>query len=108
MKKTLAEFKEGKIGLNKIAGNIPRRSFKRRVQRNVCDRMKKSINDLETDLPEEIQELDQHILTFEENMFGINITNVRKLALETSELSEVNHRFNINKKCLGKNSFIYS
>jgi hypothetical protein len=103
MQKALAEFKEGKIGLNEccIQHGIPKRSFKRylegSVQRGVCDRSKKSINGQDTDLPEEIEEeLLQHILKFEENIFGLSITHVRKLAFETAERNQLKHRYNKN------------
>jgi hypothetical protein len=47
--------------------------------------LKKSVNDQDTDLPEEIEELVQHILKFDENMFDSSITDMRHLAFETAE-----------------------
>jgi hypothetical protein len=89
MQIALAEFKEGKTGLNEcfrwrgITKRWFKRRFKRSVQRGVCNHSKKSINGRDTDLHEEIkEELVQHILKFEENMFGLSITDARKLAFE--------------------------
>jgi hypothetical protein len=63
----------------------------------VCNHSKKSINSRDTDLPEETEEeLVQHILKFEGNMFDLNITDVRRLAFEMVERNQLKHRFNKN------------
>jgi hypothetical protein len=75
----------------------------------VFHRPKKSINGRDTDLPDETEEkLVQHILKFEENMFGLSVIDVRKLAFEVAEINQLKHRFNKNKKWLGRNVSIHS
>jgi hypothetical protein len=115
MRKALADFKEGNIGLNDCfrRHGIPKRSFKRHlegsVQRGVCDLSKKSINGRDSDLPEEIEEeVVQHILKFEENMFNLSIADVRKLAFEIVERNQIKNIDSMQIKKMAGKKWFYS
>lgn len=47
-------------------------------------------------------ELMQHILTLEERLFGLTLTDLRKLAFELAEANNINHPFNKEKQLAGK------
>lgn len=48
------------------------------------------------------KELVQHILTLEERLFGITLTDLRMLAFELAESNKIKHSFNAVKKMAGK------
>ncbi|KAI4464136.1 hypothetical protein MML48_4g00012592 [Holotrichia oblita] len=48
------------------------------------------------------QELVQHLLTLEENMFGMTIKDVRKLAFEVATRNSIKNNFNQEKRMAGK------
>jgi hypothetical protein len=48
------------------------------------------------------KELVQHVLTLEERLFGITLTDLRMLAFELAESNNIQHSFNAIKKMAGK------
>ena len=57
-------------------------------------------------LPEHVEkELAQHILNLEESFFGLNITDIRRLAFQIAEQNGIPHKFNRNTKLAGKKWF---
>ncbi|KAJ8962203.1 hypothetical protein NQ318_018172 [Aromia moschata] len=82
----LAAFLSGDYGLNKCCHEfgIPKATLKRHIEnknKRVNDEVK--IMERSTVFSQEIEsELVQHILTFEELMFGMTITDIRKLPYE--------------------------
>ena len=109
MVRALEEFREGKIRLNECCRKfeIPKKTFLRHVRGEVnrgIIRENESVNGRQTALPREAEkELVDVILKFEENMFGLTITDVRKLAFQVLEANpHLKNPFNKNNKIAGK------
>lgn len=113
MIRALEEFKAGKITLNECCRKyeIPKKTFLRHVRgqvnRGVNRGTNMAVNGRQTALPEEAEnELVDVILRFEESMFGLTITDVRKLSFQVLEANpHLKNPFNKEKKMAGKKWF---
>lgn len=113
MKNAIKEYQNGNIGFNECCRKyeIPKPTFKRHLLKQVkrgekvpLAQNKRRVNGRESALPEEMeQELVSHILKFEELLFGLTITDVRKLAYDIlAAHPHLQNPFNKEKKIAGK------
>lgn len=113
MVRALEDFKAGKIRLNECCRKyeIPKKTFLRhvrgQVKRGVNRGSNMPVNGRQTALPEEAEnDLVDVILQFEESMFGLTITDVRKLSFQVLEANpHLNNPFNKETKMAGKKWF---
>lgn len=106
----IAEFKKQTIGLNKCCRkyNIPKKTFVRHasghVKRGVQTAKFAKLNGRQTAFPREMEELlVNHILKFEEMLFGLSINDVRRIAYELEADPSCHNPFNKEPKLAGKN-----
>lgn len=110
MKNAIDEYKKGNIGLNKCCDkyDIPKKTFIRhlrgQVKREVVPIGSGALNGRLSALsPEVEEELVSHILKMEELMFGMTISDIRKLAYDILESNpNMKNPFNKEKKQAGK------
>lgn len=110
MVRALEEFKKGEIKLNECCRKyeIPKKTFLRHmrgeVKRGVSCGISMPVNGRETALPPDAeQELVRVIISFEESMFGLTITDIRKLAFQVLEANpHLVNPFNKEKRMAGK------
>ena len=106
MQAALVAVKGGTFGLNRAAKNynVPKATLKRHL-----DKVNKYAKDGEkhlgrpSDLPEDIeQQLTEHIMHMEARFYGLNVTDLRKLAYEIAEVNGIETRFNKEQKLAGR------
>ncbi|KAJ4428489.1 hypothetical protein ANN_24526 [Periplaneta americana] len=107
----IAELKKNNIGLNECCRkyNIPKKTFTRHLMGQVKRGLKRqcgqnNVNGRDTALPIKVEDqLVSHILRFEELLFGLTITDVRKLAYDIIAANpHLSNRFNKQTKLDGK------
>ena len=83
---------------------IPTRTLRRhrdkRVQKPGCVRLGRYENVLSDALELELR---KHIIEMEHMMYGLTITDIRKLAFDLAEKMEIHHPFNKDSKMAGYN-----
>lgn len=106
MKHAISAFKEGQHGFNECCRryNIPKPTFRRHLK---CLN-KKANNDaknhgrLTTFSTEMEMELAQHILKLEARLFGLTISDIRRLAFQLASRNQIPNTFNAEKGMAGK------
>jgi hypothetical protein len=105
----LLTYREGRMGLNECSRQfgISKPTLKRHFKNeNKYANGNKTFKGHKTALPDNIEEdLVQHILYLEKHMFGLTITEIRKLAFEIVEKNKIKCNFNKDKKIAGKKWF---
>lgn len=105
----LASYRNGDMGFNECCRhyNIPKPTLKRHLAgKNVVANESVKATGRTTTLPPEVeQQLVDHILRLEHLLFGVTITDVRKLAFQIAERNEIPHNFNRLTAMAGKKWF---
>ena len=109
MNKAIKAYNNKKYGFNECCRRfgIPKPTLKRHIE----GKIKRPLSSLKkngslTTLPQDVEkELVKHILHLEACMFGLSITDVRRLAFEIVEKNNLPHRFNKTTKLAGKKWF---
>ncbi|XP_018573656.1 uncharacterized protein LOC108912761 [Anoplophora glabripennis] len=99
-------FRRGGIGLNECAKvyHIPKATLKRHIENKnkIANAGTKKFGK-GTILPKDVEEeLVKHIIKLEEMMFGLTITDIRKLAFEIAAKNNIAHKFSMQKGLAGK------
>ncbi|KAB0803436.1 hypothetical protein PPYR_00406 [Photinus pyralis] len=112
MKRALSEYEKNDIGFNECCRKyeIPKPTFRRHLLGQVkrgndtTHQAKRRVNGRELALPEEVErQLVEHILKFEELLFGLTINDVRKLAYDILAANpHIPNPFNKETKMAGK------
>lgn len=102
-------YKKGEMGLNECARryNINKSTLLRHV-RETNKLAKGKVKKLGTKCvfsPETEQALVNHIVQFEEMLYGFTIPDIRRLAFQLAEKHKLRHPFNTQKKIAGKKWF---
>lgn len=109
MSLALSAYRNGDLGFNECCRqyNIPKPTLKRHLEsRNiVANEETKSLGRTATFSSVLEAELTNHILLLERCMFGLTISDVRRLAFEIAEKNNILHNFNKNEKMAGKKWF---
>lgn len=109
MSLAIAAYRNGDLGFNECCRqyNIPKPTLKRHLDsRNVrANEETKSFGRTTTLSPEIESELTKHILLLESCMFGLTMSEVRRLAYNIAESNQIPHNFNKNEKMAGKKWF---
>lgn len=106
MHRALISFRNGDMGFNDCCRtyNIPKPTFNRHLKEtNISANGEAKIIGKQTTLPEDVEKaLLDHILLLESLMFGLTITDVRKLAFQIAEQNHIPHNFNKQTQLAGK------
>lgn len=109
MHRALHAFRNGDMGFNECCRqfNIPKPTFNRHLKElNSFANGEVKIIGKQTTLPPDVEkDLVNHILMFESLMFGLTITDVRKLAFQIAERNNLPHNFNKETRIAGKKWF---
>lgn len=109
MDMAIAAYRNGDMGFNECCRhyNIPKPTLKRHLDnKNVRANEAVKVLGRTTTLPPEVEEqLVNQIFKLEELLFGLTITDVRKLAFQIAERNGIPHNFNRNTEIAGKKWF---
>lgn len=109
MHRALSAYRNGDMGFNECCRqySIPKPTFNRHLKGlNVSANGEARVIGKQCTLPQEVEEaLVNRILLFESLMFGLTITDVRKLAFDIAEKNHIPHNFNKETKLAGKKWF---
>jgi hypothetical protein len=105
--RALAAVRNGDIVLNAAAREycVPKATLKRHLDgKNYLavesTQVIGSVGDIAANVEEQLV---HHVLQSEQCMFGITVTDLRRLAFQVSELNRIPHRFNKEKQIAEKN-----
>lgn len=107
---------DGRMGFQKaaIAHGVPKSTLERKVRKARANNLEPAVAAVKklgrfTTVFSHKQEhhLVQHILSLEERLFGITLTDLRILAFELAERNGIQHSFNREKMMAGK-CWLYS
>ncbi|KAI4469700.1 hypothetical protein MML48_1g00950 [Holotrichia oblita] len=95
---------EKRLGLNAASRQyeVPKATIKRHAHEKNQRSKTKALGRMPVFSATMEKELAEHILQFEERMFGLTITDVRRLAFDVAEKHAVEHNFNRDKRMAGK------
>ena len=113
MEQAIASVNSKEMGLNKAAKmfDVPKATLHRRLEISKAT-MKVSGGEKHmgrhSDLPSELEsQLVTHVINLEERMFGVTLSDLRRLAYQLAEANKLSHRFNKTKEMAGK-KWLYS
>lgn len=109
LEEALNAYRNNGVGLNECQRryHVPKATLKRHLEnKNKIANDKTKALGRPTDFSQEIENLlVKHIVKFEERMFGLTITDIRRLAYDLAEDNHISHRFNTEKRMAGKKWF---
>lgn len=109
MHRALNAFRNGDMGFNECCRqySIPKPTFNRHLKGlNVTANEEVRVIGKQCTLPPDVEKaLVNRILLFESLMFGLTITDVRKLAFDVADKNQIPHNFNKETRLAGKKWF---
>lgn len=106
MRHAINAFKERQHGFNECCRryNIPKPTFRRHLKclNKMANNDTQNHGRLTTFSPEMEEELAQHILKLEARLFGLTISDIRRLAFQLANRNRIPNTFNAEKGMAGK------
>lgn len=106
MERAISAYRNGEMGFNNCCRQygIPKPTLKRHLDgKNVKANYGIKAMGCHTALPPDVElQLVDHIKKLEASLFGLTITDVRRLAFQIAERNEIPHSFNVEKQIAGK------
>ncbi|CAH2108801.1 unnamed protein product [Euphydryas editha] len=105
LQNAIHDYKNSDIGLNECARlhKIPKATLKRHLDKSYSEERVEINKGRPTVFDSKFENvLVEHISFLEEHMFGLTITDVRRLAYKIAEQNGLKHNFNRTEKMAGK------
>ncbi|KAJ2937617.1 hypothetical protein O0L34_g17873 [Tuta absoluta] len=105
LKNAIHDFKNENIGINECARlhKVPKATLKRHLQKGDTSENVEINKGRPVVFDKDLEDLlVKHIVTLEHHMFGLTISDIRKLAYQIAEKNYIPHRFNHAKQMAGK------